>query len=89
MGIYRFVIVLLICLLIDSLFLTIEWFTVWAWIGLSFLFAILYDCFYVTQMNNEEIAEAVVDRLHKIENVCTQMSTMLNEISGKNGSKKR
>ena len=62
-----------------SLFLTIEWFTIWAWISLSIVIGLIYDCLYTSQENNAKIAQALLKEINKLEQQCTRMSTIISE----------
>lgn len=76
-------------LLVTSLFLTIEWFTIWAWISLSFIITWLYDCFYVSQDNNLKLNQHLYNKMEKIDQHCTRMSTLLNDILESEHPKRR
>lgn len=68
----RFVFILAISFLVTSSFLTIEWFTIWAWVGLSFMIAWFYDCYCTSQENLVKITNALIEQMKKIS---SQMST--------------
>lgn len=70
----------LFALVVTSLFLTIEWFTIWAWISLSILIGSTYDCFYTSQENNAKIAQALLKEMEKLSQQCTRMSTIMGEV---------
>lgn len=78
-----------ITLVITSPFLTIEWFNIWAWFSLSLLIAFIYDCFCVSQENNAKIAQALLEKISKLEHQCTRMSTIMGEIRDNEYPKKR
>lgn len=61
----KFLVFYIISLAVTALFLTIDWFTVWAWLGLSLILALAYDCFYISQENIAKITKALIDELRK------------------------
>lgn len=61
----KFLVFYIISLAVTALFLTIDWFTVWAWLGLSLILAFAYDCFYISQENIAKITKALIDELRK------------------------
>lgn len=85
----RYLYLLVIALLATSLFLTIEWFTIWAWISLSVLITFFYDCFCILQENNVKITQALLEKISKLEHQCTRMSTIMGEIRDNEYPKKR
>ena len=85
----RYVFFFCIALIVTSLFLTIEWFTIWAWFSLSLLITFFYDCFCVSQENNAKIAQALIDKMGKLEHQCTRISTIMSEVRDNENPKKR
>jgi hypothetical protein len=85
----RYVFFFIFSLIVTSLFLSIEWFTIWAWISFSIIITFAYDCFCVSQENNAKIAQALLEKMTKTEAICTRMSTILGEIRDNEHPKKR
>ncbi len=67
-------------LMVTSGFLTINGFTIWAWISLSLVFTIGFNWFSTSQDNNEVFTKALHDELERIRHQCTRMSTILTEM---------
>ena len=85
----KYIFFFVISLLVTSPFLSIGWFTIWAWLALSNLIAFAYDSFCVSQENNAKIAQALLDKMGKFEQQCTRMSTIMGEIRDNAHPKKR
>lgn len=85
----RYLVFIGIALILTSGFLTIEWFTWWAWISLAVIFGISYECFYVSQENNVKITRSILEKMEQLERQCTRMSTLLGDILDTEHPKKR
>jgi hypothetical protein len=85
----KYIFFFVLALIATSLFLTIEWFTIWAWISLSTLITFFYDCFCVSQENNMKLTRASLEAVGKLEQQCTRMSTIMGEIRDNEYPKKR
>ena len=71
--------VLSLSLSFTALFLTIEWFTISAWIGLSILLSVCYNLYYTAQINNLKLTQALLDKMEHLNKQCTRMSTIMTE----------
>ena len=85
----RYLVFIGIALILTSGFLTIEWFTWWAWLSLAVIFGVSYECFYVSQENNVKITRALLEKMEQLERQCTRMSTIMSEIRDNEYPKKR
>lgn len=85
----RYLFLLGLSLLITSPFLTIGWFTICAWISLSVITTILYDCFLVSQQNNLKLIQALCNKIDNIDAQCTRLSTIMGEIRDNENPKKK
>ena len=85
MGKYLFTYSLI--LLVTSPFLTIGWFTIWAWFSLALILTVVYDIFCVSQENNAKLTMALYDKMDKLEQQCTRMSTIMGEVRDNTSTK--
>lgn len=85
----RYLVFFAIALLLTGGFLTIEWFTIWAWISLAAVLGISYESFYVSQENNVKITRSILEKMDKLELQCTRMSTIMSEVRDNEHPKRR
>jgi len=85
----RVLVFLLIALLITLPFISIESFTVLAWLSLSVILGLAYESYYVSQENNYKLNSALLDRLRSIENKCTELSVSVDELTEYRKTKKK
>ena len=85
MGKYLFTYSLI--LLVTSPFLTIGWFTIWAWFSLALILTVVYDIFCVSQENNAKLTMALYDKMDKLEQQCTRMSKIMCEVRDNTSTK--
>lgn len=85
----RYLFFFLITLITTTPFLSIEWFTIWAWMSLSLILALWYETYYTSQENNYKLTMSVLDKMEKINKECTRMSTILEDMLDKQHPKKK
>lgn len=81
--------VFVIISVIASLFLTIEWFTIWAWIALSIILTAGYDLYFTSQENNVKLVSVLLEKMDKLGQQCTRMSTIMSEVRDNINRKKK